>query len=243
MLALFVSKPNSLAFCPSVLAVALVALSPAVPAAPSALRHTHDLEQLHFRPPIPATLVGPGSPRLSRPIDSPLAVIYLQTARMSRRAAPSAARTRGAPNDTPLVTFEPALDSEHAANLATLRRHWKWAAFSQFFYTFAPLFAMPEVALTVSAVFFLALRAVFARVGTSRLLILRSRTSKTTLRGAPRSICPESCTGCCMSSHRTGNSRMPPFLLFPPCGVADDVAGWITGRPSCEDSISVGILN
>ncbi|KAH9838790.1 uncharacterized protein C8Q71DRAFT_833159 [Rhodofomes roseus] len=38
-------------------------------------------------------------------------------------------------------------DPEWAANLRLLRRHWKWAAFSQFFYTFAPLFAMNDVTL------------------------------------------------------------------------------------------------
>ncbi|OCH94876.1 hypothetical protein OBBRIDRAFT_884431 [Obba rivulosa] len=34
-----------------------------------------------------------------------------------------------------------------ADNLQTLRRQWKWAAFSQFFHTFAPLLAMPDVTL------------------------------------------------------------------------------------------------
>ncbi|THH15755.1 hypothetical protein EUX98_g9416 [Antrodiella citrinella] len=39
------------------------------------------------------------------------------------------------------------LHPEHAANLRALRSHWKWAAFSQFFYTFAPLLALPDIAL------------------------------------------------------------------------------------------------
>ncbi|KZS99930.1 uncharacterized protein LAESUDRAFT_667344 [Laetiporus sulphureus 93-53] len=38
-------------------------------------------------------------------------------------------------------------DPEWAANLTLLRRQWKWAAFSQFFYTFAQLLAMPDVTL------------------------------------------------------------------------------------------------
>lgn len=42
-------------------------------------------------------------------------------------------------------------DPQWAANLHTLRQHWKWANFSQFFYTFAPLLAMPDVFLPVSA--------------------------------------------------------------------------------------------
>ena len=40
-------------------------------------------------------------------------------------------------------------DPEWAANLRALRRHWKWANFSQFFYTFADLLAMPDVFLSV----------------------------------------------------------------------------------------------
>ena len=34
-----------------------------------------------------------------------------------------------------------------------LRRQWKWAVFSQFFYTFATLFAMPDVSLSVHHLF------------------------------------------------------------------------------------------
>ncbi|KAH8093710.1 hypothetical protein BXZ70DRAFT_376563 [Cristinia sonorae] len=39
------------------------------------------------------------------------------------------------------------LDPSHADNLRTLRSNWKWAAFSQFFYTFAALVALPDVTL------------------------------------------------------------------------------------------------
>jgi hypothetical protein len=35
-------------------------------------------------------------------------------------------------------------------NVFQLRRHWKWAAFSQFFFTFNALFAMNDVTLIVS---------------------------------------------------------------------------------------------
>ena len=41
-------------------------------------------------------------------------------------------------------------DPQWAANILLLRRHWKWANFSQFFYTFADLLAMPDVFLAVS---------------------------------------------------------------------------------------------
>ncbi|THH04166.1 hypothetical protein EW146_g10245, partial [Bondarzewia mesenterica] len=42
----------------------------------------------------------------------------------------------------------PPLDPFHD-QLSLLRRQWKWAAFSQFFYTFANLFAMSDVKLTI----------------------------------------------------------------------------------------------
>lgn len=41
-------------------------------------------------------------------------------------------------------------DPVWAASLRLLRRQWKWAAFSQFFYTFTHLFAMNDVTLVVS---------------------------------------------------------------------------------------------
>lgn len=40
-------------------------------------------------------------------------------------------------------------DDAYHANLATLRRSWKWAAFSQFYFTFAPLFLMHDVPISV----------------------------------------------------------------------------------------------
>ena len=40
-------------------------------------------------------------------------------------------------------------DGPFAAEYAALRRHWKWANFSQFFYTFAHLFGAHDVALAV----------------------------------------------------------------------------------------------
>ncbi|RDX43989.1 hypothetical protein OH76DRAFT_1389802 [Lentinus brumalis] len=39
-------------------------------------------------------------------------------------------------------------DPQWAHNLHALRRNWKWANFSQFFYTFAPLLNMPDVFLS-----------------------------------------------------------------------------------------------
>lgn len=48
----------------------------------------------------------------------------------------------------PSSTVPPPDDPFHE-QVALLRRQWKWAAFSQFFYTFAPLFAMNDVNLTV----------------------------------------------------------------------------------------------
>ena len=72
---------------------------------------------------------------------------------MPRRTATPA--TPAPPAPLPPPPRDPAIleqqDPEWAANLRTLRRHWKWANFSQFFYTFAPLLAMPDVFLSVSA--------------------------------------------------------------------------------------------
>ncbi|KAJ7017514.1 hypothetical protein C8F04DRAFT_1085451 [Mycena alexandri] len=62
---------------------------------------------------------------------------------------------RAAPPPADLVDPDPdQLDPASSApdpvdlNLARLRTHWKWAAFSQFFYTFSHLFAMEDVSLT-----------------------------------------------------------------------------------------------
>ncbi|KAI0249853.1 hypothetical protein BJV78DRAFT_632094 [Lactifluus subvellereus] len=65
---------------------------------------------------------------------------------MPRRAAalatpaPSTPLTDGTHNQQP--------DHPFVAEVSLLRRQWKWAAFSQFFYTFSNLFAMPDVSLT-----------------------------------------------------------------------------------------------
>ena len=68
---------------------------------------------------------------------------------MPRRVLASATPGRASSN----VSFvdAPSADAAYLDNLSTLRKQWKWAAFSQFFYTFAPLLAAPDVALTVSA--------------------------------------------------------------------------------------------
>ncbi len=72
---------------------------------------------------------------------------------MPRRAAASA--TPATP--TPLTdgTHNQQLDDPFAPQVSLLRRQWKWAAFSQFFYTFATLFALPDVSLTVRHLFLL----------------------------------------------------------------------------------------
>ena len=51
----------------------------------------------------------------------------------------------------------PAMPDKHTnspppsiSSIALLRQQWKWAAFSLFFYTFSPLFAMSDVTLNVS---------------------------------------------------------------------------------------------
>ncbi|GJE85675.1 hypothetical protein PsYK624_017540 [Phanerochaete sordida] len=65
---------------------------------------------------------------------------------MPRRVLASATPGRASSN----VSFldPPSADDTYLDNLSTLRKQWKWAAFSQFFYTFAPLLAAPDVALT-----------------------------------------------------------------------------------------------
>lgn len=71
---------------------------------------------------------------------------------MPRRTATPATPAPSAPLPPPPrdLTDLAQHDPLWAANLAILRRHWKWANFSQFFYTFAPLLAMPDVFLSVS---------------------------------------------------------------------------------------------
>jgi hypothetical protein len=70
---------------------------------------------------------------------------------MPRRVLASATPGR----DSSHVSFAdiPAADTAYSDNLLLLRRQWKWAAFSQFFYTFAQLFAAPDIVLTVSILF------------------------------------------------------------------------------------------
>ncbi|KAH9999208.1 hypothetical protein BJV74DRAFT_176427 [Russula compacta] len=65
---------------------------------------------------------------------------------MPRRAAALATPA----TSTPLtdISHNPQQDDPFAAEVSLLRRQWKWAAFSQFFYTFASLFAIPDVSLT-----------------------------------------------------------------------------------------------
>ncbi|KAG1883514.1 hypothetical protein F4604DRAFT_296046 [Suillus subluteus] len=63
---------------------------------------------------------------------------------MPRRT--SARLTSSVTPQAPSVSFQlPASDAD--PNILQLRRHWKWAAFSQFFFTFNTLFAMSDVTL------------------------------------------------------------------------------------------------
>lgn len=66
---------------------------------------------------------------------------------MPRRAAALATPSTSTPLTDPI--HNPQQDDPFAAEVSLLRRQWKWAAFSQFFYTFATLFAAPDVSLTV----------------------------------------------------------------------------------------------
>jgi hypothetical protein len=70
---------------------------------------------------------------------------------MPRRAAALATPA----TSTPLTDATLIQQSDHpfASQLSLLRRQWKWAVFSQFFYTFATLFAIPDVSLTVRRLF------------------------------------------------------------------------------------------
>ena len=84
---------------------------------------------------------------------------------MSRRStrgapAPTPGRSSLAATPTPGPAFPVSstipqplslpLDAPFASEYHILRTHWKWANFSQFFYTFAPLLNMPDVFLSVS---------------------------------------------------------------------------------------------
>lgn len=76
---------------------------------------------------------------------------------MPRRTATPATPAPSAPLPPPprdLVALAES-DPEWAHNIRILRRHWKWANFSQFFYTFAPLLNMSDLFLSVSAVSYL----------------------------------------------------------------------------------------
>ncbi|KIP10978.1 hypothetical protein PHLGIDRAFT_125116 [Phlebiopsis gigantea 11061_1 CR5-6] len=65
---------------------------------------------------------------------------------MSRRRL--ASTTRGRASSHVSFADAPLADTTYEDNLTLLRRHWKWANFSQFFFTFAQLLSMPDVGLT-----------------------------------------------------------------------------------------------
>ncbi|KAG7089650.1 hypothetical protein E1B28_011312 [Marasmius oreades] len=65
---------------------------------------------------------------------------------MPRRNPARTGNSNLAPQSIPIPPIDNAF--QHFANeLATLRTNWKWAAFSQFYFTFSPLFNMEEVTL------------------------------------------------------------------------------------------------
>ncbi|KAF8896489.1 hypothetical protein BD779DRAFT_1668267 [Infundibulicybe gibba] len=79
---------------------------------------------------------------------------------------------------------EPALHSLPSSSpdaLIILRSHWKWAAFSQFFYTFAPLLAMSDVALSDIETDFIAGQNAFLPRVMTRLLYTLSYDRKVSL--------------------------------------------------------------
>ncbi|KAI0312318.1 hypothetical protein OF83DRAFT_668150 [Amylostereum chailletii] len=67
---------------------------------------------------------------------------------MTRRSKQAALATPASSTPARADSVLPAPTDPFHAEYAALRRHWKWAAFSQFFYTFAPLIAMPDIALS-----------------------------------------------------------------------------------------------
>ncbi|TFK47754.1 hypothetical protein OE88DRAFT_1738283 [Heliocybe sulcata] len=65
---------------------------------------------------------------------------------MARRTVTASNRASAIASPTPHATQTP-VPSSSDPDLALLRRQWKWAAFSQFFYTFSKLFAMEDVTI------------------------------------------------------------------------------------------------
>ncbi|KAG8213169.1 hypothetical protein J3R82DRAFT_11580 [Butyriboletus roseoflavus] len=63
---------------------------------------------------------------------------------MPRRTSTRTVTTSATPH-APAIPQQ--LDTPYDSNIHQLRRHWKWAAFAQFFFTFSPIFAMPDVTL------------------------------------------------------------------------------------------------
>ncbi|KAF8650986.1 hypothetical protein AX16_004972 [Volvariella volvacea WC 439] len=64
---------------------------------------------------------------------------------MPRRSSTRPTQLIDAATDSPAST--PLLPSPHHQHIATLRTNWKWAAFSQFFITFAPVIANPDITI------------------------------------------------------------------------------------------------
>ncbi|KDR79058.1 hypothetical protein GALMADRAFT_244816 [Galerina marginata CBS 339.88] len=62
---------------------------------------------------------------------------------------PRRSKTRASNPHTSVTTSPPPPQHDsQSENLVLLRRQWRWAAFSQFFYTFSPLFAMGDITIS-----------------------------------------------------------------------------------------------
>lgn len=115
----------------------------------SALRGCIDL--LHYLALSPtAPILRPASPAWSKPAGrSPTFSITAHlAARMPRRISTRTVTSSATHQALPVPE---QIETPYDSNIHHLRRHWKWAAFSQFFFTFGPLLAMSDVTLIVSS--------------------------------------------------------------------------------------------
>ena len=70
---------------------------------------------------------------------------------MPRPSTRSTRSTNNRPPSSPPPPLPPSPEEEtYLANLTLLRHSWKWAVFSQFYFTFALLFAMDDIPISVS---------------------------------------------------------------------------------------------
>ena len=70
---------------------------------------------------------------------------------MPRPSTRSTRSTNNRPPSTPPHPLPPIpVEEAYLSNLTLLRRNWKWVVFSQFYFTFAQLFVMDDVPISVS---------------------------------------------------------------------------------------------